>query len=89
MASQSKKEKQQQSLVRISAADKAVLDELSKKTGESMPRLLHKAVTQLEQKLFCDEINAAYEEMRRNPQLWSIEQDERKLLDNATSDIVD
>lgn len=51
MTSRLSKQKKQP-LVRIDSADKAVLDQLTAKTGESTPRLLHRAVRSLKKEIF-------------------------------------
>ncbi|MBI4533004.1 MAG: toxin-antitoxin system protein [Candidatus Melainabacteria bacterium] len=81
-----KERKNAQANVRIDMADKQVLDRLAAETGESHPKLLHKAVEQLKRKIFFEKMNRAYREMQTNPELWATEQAERNLFDNAVSD---
>lgn len=83
-----RKEKKQP-LVRIDSVDKAVLEELAAKTGESTPRLLHRAVKSLKKELFFQQMNAAYTDIRNNSDAWDIEQKERALLDKAVADGMD
>jgi hypothetical protein len=84
--SSSIRDKKQQPLVRIDSADKAILDKLSMKTGESTPRLLHRAVTQLKKAIFFEQMNGAYRGLRANSEEWQLEKDERALYDNSLSD---
>ena len=79
------KEKKQP-LVRIDSADKAILDQLSEKTGESMPRLLHRAVTFLKKEIFFQQMNGAYRDMRKNQSDWDAEMEERALFDKSVGD---
>jgi hypothetical protein len=75
-----------QSNVRIDLADKQVLDKLAAETGESHPKLLHRAVEQLKRKIFFEKMNRAYREMKKDSKLWATEEAERKLFDNAAGD---
>lgn len=80
------RDKKQQPLVRIDSADKAVLDQLSEKTGESTPRLLHKAVTSLKKQIFFEQMNGAYRDISNDPKLLAIEMEERNLFEQAIAD---
>lgn len=62
------KEKKQP-LVRMDSADKAVLDQLTARTGESAPKLLHRAVTALKREIFFGQMNDAYKELRNEPDI--------------------
>ena len=75
-----------QPLVRIDLADKAVLDQLSAKTGESTPRLLHRAVTQLKKEIFFEQMNNAYKDIREDKAAWKAELEERALFESTVSD---
>ncbi len=86
MSSATRDKKQQQPLVRIDPADKTVLDQLSAKTGESTPKLLHRAVTRLRREIFFEQMNSAYKNLREDKTAWEAEQQERRLLDNAIGD---
>lgn len=79
------KEKKQP-LVRIDYADKAVLDQLTAKTGESAPRLLHRAVTALKKEIFFEQMNKGYRDLRNDKQAWSAELEERALFEKSTHD---
>lgn len=81
--------KGKQPLVRIDFADKIILDELTTKTGESAPRLLHRAVTSLKKEIFFEQMNAGYKDLRNAPQAWATEMAERSLFDKTTGDGLD
>lgn len=86
--SQVMKEKKQP-LVRMDYADKAVLDQLTAKTGESAPRLLHRAVTALKKEIFFQQMNSAYKAMRNDTEGWEAEQADRKLFEKSVHDGLD
>ena len=80
------KDKNKQPLVRIDSADKTVLDQLSAKTGESTPKLLHRAVTQLKKQIFFEQMNGAYQHIRNDKSAWQQEKEERSLFDKSVGD---
>jgi hypothetical protein len=80
------KEKKQQPLVRMDAADKAVLDSLSAQTGESTPRLLHKALNKLKKDMFFDKLNRGYHNLKSDEQSWAVEEQNRTLFDVSVND---
>ena len=80
------KNKKQQPLVRMDLADKAVLDQLTAKTGESAPRLLHRAVLALKKEIFFQQMNEAYTDIIRDKAAWTVELADRQLFDNSVSD---
>lgn len=82
------KEKKQP-LVRMDSADKAVLDQLTAKTGESAPRLLHRAVTALKKEIFFEQVNNAYKDLRQDKQAWAVELEERALFEKSIQDGMD
>jgi hypothetical protein len=75
-----------QPLVRIDQADKILLEQLSAKTGESTPKLLHRAVKQLKKQIFFEQMNNAYSALRADEQSWQSELEERALLEQASGD---
>ncbi len=81
-----KERKASQANVRMDVADKQILDKIAAETGESHPKLLHKAVEQLKRKMFFEKMHQGYREIQADPKLWAIEQAERKLFDNAAGD---
>ncbi len=89
MSTPSRPTPKRQPLVRIDAADKLILDQLVAETGESLPKLLHRAIVQLRKHVFFDDVNAAYSDIRSNEALWVAEERERALYDVTLSDGLD
>lgn len=75
-----------QPLVRIDLSDKLILEQLSAKTGESTPRLLHRAVVQLKKQMFFERLNQGYANLKNCPEAWDAELKDRALFENASSD---
>ena len=75
-----------QPLVRMDSADKAILDQLTARTGESAPRLLHRAVTALKKEIFFEQMNNAYKDLRNDKQAWVAELEDRALFDKSIHD---
>ncbi len=73
-------------LVRINPADKTLLQDLANKEGESMPRILHKAIELYRRERFLKQVNEGYERLNsdqkslgndfRERQAWVAAQDE-------------
>jgi hypothetical protein len=76
--------KHKQCLIRMLYADKATLHQLSEKTGESIPYLIHRAVTQLNKQMFFEQMNAAYRDLRLDESAWQLEEEERALFEQAS-----
>jgi predicted transcriptional regulator len=57
--------------VRISAAGHKVLKELAERTGQPMTEVLDKALDTYRRKLFLDQTNAGYAELRADPEAWA------------------
>jgi hypothetical protein len=82
-----KQRKPPQTNVRIDQIDKDILDKLAAETGESTPKLLHRAIDQLKRKLFFEKMNRSYRQIRENdPKLWNKLQEEQDLFENAARD---
>lgn len=75
-----------QSLVRIDIADKTMLDQMTAATGETAAKLLHRAIVSLKKELFFGRMNDAYRGLQENETIWSQEQAERKIFENASCD---
>jgi hypothetical protein len=74
-------------MVRINESDKDTLDKLSAQTGESLPKLLHRAITAFKRALFFDQINRTCREMQENdPEAWAAYQAECGLWDKTVAD---
>ena len=50
-------------LVRINPTDKSLLQELANNEGESMPRILHKAIELYRRERFLKQVNEGYERL--------------------------
>src|SRR6266571_4528074 len=65
--------------VRISEASHQILKALAKQTGQSMMDVLDKALDAYRRKLFFEQLNAGYAELRADPEAWAEHLAERKL----------
>lgn len=74
---------------RIYDSDHQLLRGLAEKTGKQHQEILHEALDAYQRQTLLDEINAAYNRLKSNPQEWSEELEERKAWDNALSDGID
>lgn len=76
-------------LVRINPADKTLLQELANSEGESMPRILHKAIELYRRERFLKQVNDGYERLNSDQasigkdsaerKAWVVAQDEWHL----------
>lgn len=73
-------------LVRINASDKALLQTIADEEGESMPRILHKAIELYRRDRFLREVNEGYRKLAANSDEWSRENSERKVWDSTHTD---
>ena len=64
--------------VRISEASHRVLKELAEQTGQTMTDVLDKALDAYRRKLFFEQMNAGYAELRSDPEAWAEHMAERK-----------
>ena len=78
-----------QPLVRLDAADKEILDSLSEQTGESSPKVLHKALSRYKKEMFFERLNRGYSNLKESPENWAIEQADRKLFESSIGDGID
>jgi predicted transcriptional regulator len=72
--------------VRIYTSTHEHLRELSQKRGEPMPAILDQAVREYRDRLFWDEVDAAYRELQADPASWAEELEERKLWEATLMD---
>src|SRR5580658_5583484 len=72
--------------VRISETSHQVLKELADQTGQTMMDVLDKAVDAYRRKLFFEQLNAGYAELRADPEAWAEHLAERKLWDVTLMD---
>jgi len=75
--------------VRISEPSHQILRELAAQTGQTMMDVLDKALDAYRRKLFFDQLNAGYAELRADPVAWAEHVAERKLWDVTLLDGLD
>ncbi len=74
-------------LVRINPADKTLLQELANKEGESMPRILHKAIELYRRERFLKQVNEGYDRLNSDQGSLGTDSKERKAWVAATDDL--
>ena len=74
------------SSVRISADANAILDRLVDRLGGSKSKVVERAITSLEQRLFHDEVKQAYATLRQDEAGWKEYMAEVALWDRLASD---
>lgn len=72
--------------VRINDRTRKLLRELAASTGESMQTIVERAIEDYSRRQFLEEANRAYADLRRNPDAWQAERDERALWDGTLGD---
>ena len=72
--------------LRISPHAKATLQELAKREGKPMQRVLDEAIEHYYREKLLDAANAAYAQLRADPESWKEELAERKHWDGAMAD---
>lgn len=72
--------------IRISDETKERIATLASSTGRPMTELLDDAVEALERKLFFDELNARYAELRHDPEAWAEIRAEREAEEGSLED---
>jgi broad specificity phosphatase PhoE len=75
--------------VRISESSHQTLKELAARTGERMVDVLEKALDAYRRKLFFEQLNAGYAELRADPKAWAEHQAELKQWDATLMDGLD
>ena len=75
--------------VRISEASHRILKVLAEQTGQTMMDVLDKALDAYRRKLFFEQLNAGYAELRADPAAWAEHLAERKLWDATLMDGLD
>jgi hypothetical protein len=75
--------------VRISETSHRVLKELAEQTRQTMMDVLDKALDAYRRKVFYEQMNAGYTELRGDPQAWAEHLAERKLWDATLLDGLD
>ncbi len=77
------------STVRISEASHQMLKELAEQTGQTMMDVLSKALDAYQRKLFFEQMNAGYAELRADPKAWAEHLAEREQWDTTLMDGLD
>ena len=72
--------------VRISEASHLILKKLAETTGQTMMDVLDKSLDAYRRKLFFEQLNAGYAELRADPKAWAEHLAERKLWDSTLMD---
>jgi hypothetical protein len=75
--------------VPISEASHRILKELAEQTGQSMLDVLDKALDAYRRKLFFEQMNAGYADLRADPEAWAEHLAERKQWDATLMDGLD
>jgi len=75
--------------VRISEPSHQILKALAEKTGQTMMEVLDKAVDAYRRKLFFEQMNKGYAELREDAAAWKEHLAERKLWDATLMDGLD
>lgn len=75
--------------VPISETSHQLLKELAEKTGQTMPEVLDQALAAYRRKLFFEQLNAGYAELRADPKAWAEHLAEQKLWDATLMDGLD
>jgi hypothetical protein len=72
--------------VRISEVSHKILRELAEQTGQTMMDVLDRALDSYRRKLFFEQLNAGYGELRADPEAWAAHLAERKLWEATLMD---
>ena len=72
--------------VRISEESHQILKQLAERTGQTMMAVLDDVLNECRRKLFFEQMNAGYAELRADPKAWAEHQAERKLWDATLQD---
>ena len=73
-------------LVRVSARTHKLLKELAKRTGESMPAVLDKAVEAYRRQRFLDGLSRDFRALKKDSKAWAAERRERADWDATLAD---
>ena len=75
--------------VSISEAAQWLLKELAEQTGQPMTEVLERALDAYRRKLFFEQLNAGYAELRADPEAWAEHLAERQRWDATLLDGLD
>lgn len=77
------------STVCISEASHRILQELAEQSGQTTMAILDKALDAYRRKVFFEQLNAGYAELRADPEAWAEHLAERKMWDATLMDGLD
>ena len=72
--------------VRISLPARNQLRELAEHVGKSMQHVVEEAIELYRRRCFLEDVNAAYGELRQDPQAWAEVEEERAVWDGTLAD---
>lgn len=72
--------------VRVSNKTAKILKDITSETGQSMQKVLDRAVEDHRRNLFLKEANEAYAALKNNPDQWKDELEERKAWSHTLTD---
>ena len=72
--------------IRVSEETRDRLAALAESTGRPMTRVLDEAVDALERRVFFDQLNRRFEELRQDPESWEEIEAERRGEERARGD---
>ncbi len=75
--------------VRVNEETHAIIRDLAKESGESMQRIIDKAVERYKRELFLESLNEDFKNLRENETEWACELEERRLWENTLLDGVE
>lgn len=73
-------------MVRVSTETREAIRVLSAETGDSMHGVIHKAIEAYRRQLLLDRANERFAALRKDPQAWREELEERAAWDVTLSD---
>jgi len=65
------------------------LRQIAKTTGRPTQEILDRAISEYDRKLFWEDVDRAYRNLRNNPNLWKAELKERSLWERTLGDGLD
>ncbi len=75
-----------QATVRVKEATRAAIKELARAEGRSMQAVIEKAVEEYRRRRFVENVNAAYDGLRNDPDAWAEVEAERTAWDQTLTD---
>lgn len=73
-------------VIRLSSQAKAALTEMARLEGKPMEAILDEAIEHYQREKLLDAANAAYAQLRADPESWKEELSERRQWDGAVAD---